>query len=208
MDRSTATRLMDDIKALINSKYPGHQCDLRGRTGSTETRMTLSLKPLVTHVPPSASGNPAYTPAIAQTSGIIAWCQRHGIDPDLGFTSPSGGVHYLVDYNTRAKRTPVITQAGKNGRQYRWTEKGVLDLYKAQAGLRPFRISDLGSPSSPSSPSSVARTALPNYVVGSGIADSMTDEERELQEALMEDEADTGQAAVITPDRYSDQALF
>lgn len=116
LNKTEITKMMREMAAL-GSKY-GVQVNLAG--GSiTATDATIKFKV-------SALGDGG---AVVVTQRAKTYAEFDGIDVNKTFVW-QGKTHRIIDYRTRAKSTPWVTEAS-DGKQYRWPTIRVKQLTSA-----------------------------------------------------------------------------
>lgn len=126
MDKARATIVLQVLERAAKqiAAADGLQAKVRGNFHSSGVKLTVEFEELV------ASGAGA-----THTAALLRACATLGIDPDQTFIY-SDKTHRLVDYNTRAKRTPFITEAQVHPsvppKRYRWTASAIKQLIDAQ----------------------------------------------------------------------------
>jgi len=61
------------------------------------------------------------------SASLTTGCRIYGIDATKAFKDHTGRTHKLVDYNSRAHKTPFITLCA-DGKRYRWSAQSVKNL--------------------------------------------------------------------------------
>lgn len=134
LDKNQVTKMMKEMAAL-GAKY-GVQVNLAGGTlNATDATIKFKVRAL------GESG------AIVVTERAKTYGKFEGIDVNKKFEF-MGKTHRIVDYRTRSKTTPWLTE-GSDGKQYRWSTVRIKQLTSA-----------LGAPSA----SKVGRDALAHLI--------------------------------------------
>lgn len=119
-DKSSATTFQREIAAAVKAIAEKHGVELSKNTGryvAEKFDVKLEFKARAT----TADG------AVISASLLKVANSYTGIDINKSFKDHTGKTHKLVDYNTRAHKTPFITQC-TDGKRYRWAAASVRNL--------------------------------------------------------------------------------
>lgn len=118
-DKASVTAFQKEVDVAMKALAAKHGVDLVKNSGRfSPDKFGLSIEFKARTV--TASG------AVVSAS-LATGCRIYGIDSTKAFKDHTGRTHKLVDYNSRAKKTPFITKC-TDGRQYRWTAEAVKRL--------------------------------------------------------------------------------